>query len=198
MLKKCALVAALLLVIGPASARADWLFIPNIGTGFGGDLPKNDKLTYGASIGWMGAGILGWEADLAYTPQFFENGTDNVTFADSDNVSTVMGNVIIGIPVGGQHGKGVRPYAAAGVGLMKTRVEDATQLFNVDNNSFGYDLGAGVMGFMTDHIGQRGDVRYFRDFRNTSSSGDNNVDFSNLAVGNFDFWRGTIGLAFRW
>jgi len=198
MLKKFALVAALLLVIGPASARADWLFIPNIGTGFGGDLPKNDKLTYGASIGWMGAGILGWEADLAYTPQFFENGTDNVTFADSDNVSTVMGNVIIGIPVGGQHGKGVRPYAAAGVGLMKTRVEDATQLFNVDNNSFGYDLGAGVMGFMTDHIGLRGDVRYFRDFRNTSSSGDNNVDFSNLAVGNFDFWRGTIGLAFRW
>jgi opacity protein-like surface antigen len=81
---------------------------------------------------------------------------------------------------------------------MKTRVEDATQLFNVDNNSFGYDLGAGVMGFMTDHIGLRGDVRYFRDFRNTSSSGDNNVDFSNLAVGNFDFWRGTIGLAFRW
>jgi len=198
MLKKCALVAALLLVIGPASARADWLFIPNIGTGFGGDLPKNDKLTYGASIGWMGAGILGWEADLAYTPQFFENGTDNVSFADSDNVSTVMGNVIIGIPVGGQHGKGVRPYAAGGVGLMKTRVSDATQLFNVDNNSFGYDVGAGVMGFMTDHIGLRGDVRYFRDFRNTSASGDNNVDLSNLTVGNFDFWRGTIGLAFRW
>ena len=51
MVKKCALIAALLLVLGPASARADWLFIPNIGVGFGGDLPQNDKLTYGASIG---------------------------------------------------------------------------------------------------------------------------------------------------
>jgi opacity protein-like surface antigen len=198
MLKKCVLIAALLLVIGPASARADWLFIPNIGTGFGGDLPKNDKLTYGASIGWMGAGIVGWEADLAYTPQFFENGTDNVTFADSDNVSSVMGNIIVGIPVGGQHGAGVRPYAAAGVGLLKTRVQDAGQLFNVSNNDFGFDVGAGVMGFMTDHVGLRGDVRYFRDFQNNSASGDNNVDFTNLTVGNFDFWRGTVGLAFRW
>ena len=33
MLKKCALIAALMLVIGPASARADWLFTPNIGVG---------------------------------------------------------------------------------------------------------------------------------------------------------------------
>jgi len=198
MLKKCVLIAALLLVIGPASARADWLFIPNIGTGFGGDLPKNDKLTYGASIGWMGAGIVGWEADLAYTPQFFENSTDNIAFADSDNVSSVMGNIIVGIPIGGQHGAGVRPYAAAGVGLLKTRVQDAGQLFNVSNNDFGFDVGAGVMGFMTDHVGLRGDVRYFRDFQNESASGDNNVDFTNLTVGNFDFWRGTIGLAFRW
>jgi opacity protein-like surface antigen len=139
----------------------------------------------------MGAGILGWEADLAYTPQFFENGTDNVTFADSDNVSTVMGNVIIGIPVGGQHGKGVRPYAAAGVGLMKTRVEDATQLFNVDNNSFGYDLGAGVMGFMTDHIGLRGDVRYFRSFQNTEAN------VVGLEVGHFAFYRASLGVLFR-
>jgi hypothetical protein len=72
MLKKCALIAALLLVIGPASARADWLFTPNIGIGFGGDTPSNDKLTYGASLGWMGAGIAGFEADWSYTPTFFE------------------------------------------------------------------------------------------------------------------------------
>src|SRR5262245_19218482 len=82
MLKKCAVIAAVLLVVGPASARADWLFTPNIGVGFGGDTPNNDKLTYGASIGWMGAGILGWEADLAYTPTFFEENTDNNDFFD--------------------------------------------------------------------------------------------------------------------
>ena len=37
MLKKCVMLAALALVLAPGSARADWLFTPNIGTGFGGD-----------------------------------------------------------------------------------------------------------------------------------------------------------------
>jgi hypothetical protein len=50
--------------------------------------PSNDKLTYGASLGWMGAGIVGFEADWSYTPTFFENNTDNISFADCDNVRT--------------------------------------------------------------------------------------------------------------
>ena len=193
MLKKCALIAALLLVVGPASARADWLFTPNIGMGFGGDTPSNDKLTYGASIGWMGAGALGFEADLAYTPQFFENNTDNISFADSDNVTTAMANLIIGAPIGGQRGPGFRPYVAGGIGMMKTHVVDSAQLFNVSNNDLGIDLGVGAMGFMTDHVGFRGDVRYYRDLQNPTSDG----GFT-LATGKFDFWRGTVGLAFRW
>ena len=193
MFKKFALVAALLLVVGPASARADWLFTPNIGMGFGGDLPKNDKLTYGASIGWMGAGALGFEADLAYTPQFFENSTDNISFADSDNVTSAMANLIVGVPIGGQHGAGFRPYVAGGLGMLKTHVSDASQLFDVTNNDLGVDIGVGALGFMTDHVGLRGDVRYYRDLQNPTQTG----DFT-LTTGKFDFWRGTIGLAFRW
>ena len=192
MLKKCVFIAALVLVAGPASARADWLFTPNIGVGFGGDTPS-DKLTYGASIGYMGAGVFGFEADLAYTPQFFENNTDNISFADSDNVTTAMANLIVGVPVGGQHGHGVRPYLAGGVGMLKEHVVDTAQLFNVSQNDLGVDLGAGVMGFVSDHVGLRGDVRYYRDLQNPTSSG----DFT-LATGKFDFWRGTMGLTFRW
>jgi hypothetical protein len=193
MLKKCVLIAALMLVVGPASARADWLFTPNIGVGFGGDSPSNDKLTYGASIGYMGAGIFGFEADLAYTPQFFENNTDNISFADSDNVTTAMANLIVGIPVGGTHGKGFRPYVAGGIGMLKTHVEDTAQLFNVSNNDLGVDIGVGAMGFMSEHVGLRGDVRYYRDLQDPTQNG----DFT-LATGKFDFWRGTVGLAFRW
>ena len=193
MLKKCVLIAALLLVAGPASARADWLFTPNIGVGFGGDTPSNDKLTYGASIGYMGAGVFGFEADLAYTPQFFENNTDNISFADSDNVTSAMANLILGVPVGGTHGKGFRPYVAGGIGMLKTHVEDTAQLFNVSNNDLGVDIGVGAMGFMSEHVGLRGDVRYYRDLQNPTQDG----DFS-LHTGNFDFWRGTVGLAFKW
>jgi hypothetical protein len=57
------------------------------------------------------------------------------------------------------------------------------------------DLGFGAMGFMTDHVGFRGDVRYFRDLQDTERDGDGSFS---LATGNFDFWRGTVGLTFRW
>src|SRR5215475_14132355 len=119
MLKKCALMAALVLALSPAAAHADWLFTPNLGTTFGGSTNGNEHFTYGASIGWMGNGIFGWEADLSYTPDFFEPSGGGLDFVDSNNVVSVMGNAIIGIPIGGQHGGGFRPYFAAGLGKLR-------------------------------------------------------------------------------
>src|SRR5205814_9714277 len=57
MLKKFALIAALLLVIAPTSARADWLFTPSIGVGVGGATLSTDKLTSGPPRGVGRAGI---------------------------------------------------------------------------------------------------------------------------------------------
>jgi outer membrane protein with beta-barrel domain len=194
MLRKCAVMAALMLALSPAAARADWLFTPNIGGGFGGDASGREHLTYGASIGWMGAGIIGWEADLGYTPEFFEGDDDDIDlFTGDSNVTTLMGNVIVGIPVGGQTGGGIRPYAVAGAGLMRTRAEDPAALFDVDNNDWGINVGAGVMGFATDHVGFRGDIRYFRGFGEDQSN--DQVDFD---LSSFDFWRATAGVTFRW
>lgn len=193
MLKKCAVIAALVWALSPATARADWLFTPNIGAGFGGDASGREHLTYGASIGWMGAGVFGWEADLAYTPEFFESDDDDLDAFDKNNVTSVMANVIIGVPVGGQTGAGVRPYFTAGAGLLQSRIEDADQLFDIDNNDFGINLGGGVMGFATDHVGFRGDLRYYRAFGEDETN--ERIDFD---LGNFDFWRGTVGVTFRW
>lgn len=194
MVKKFAIMAALALALSPATARADWLFTPNIGAGFGGNADTGEHLTYGASIGWMGAGVLGWEADLSYTPEFFEGDDDDVDFFDTDsNVTTVMGNVLVGVPIGGQTGAGVRPYFVGGAGLMQSRVEDADELFEIDNNDFGVNVGGGVMGFMTDNVGFRGDIRYFRAFGEDETNDQVDFDFSD-----FDFWRGTVGVTFRW
>jgi len=192
MLKKCVFIAALLLVVGPVNARADWLFTPNIGVGFGGDIAKNNKLTYGATLGWMGAGIIGLEADFAYTPKFFEQDSSLDLF-DKDNVTSLMGNVLIGVPLGGQHGGGLRPYVTGGLGWLKTNVQSTSQFFEVDNNHFGFNLGGGVFIFATDHVGFRGDARYYRDFQDFVS--DNSINFSQ---GKLNFWRGTAGLTFRW
>jgi len=193
MLKKYALMAALVLVLSPAAARADWLFTPSLGTTFGADTNGNEHFTYGVSIGWMGAGIMGWEADLSYTPEFFEGSDGDFDFTGDSNVVTAMANAIIGIPVGGQTGGGFRPYFAAGLGILQREISSDDALFNVNNNEFGFNLGGGVMGFMTDHVGFRGDLRYTRSLEDPTE--DNEFD---IGVGNFDYWRGTAGVTFRW
>lgn len=193
MLKKYAVIAALALALSPAAAHADWLFTPNIGAGFGGNASGREHLTYGASIGWMGAGVIGWEADFAYTPEFFEGDDDDLDLFSDSNVTTMMANLILGVPIGGQTGGGLRPYVAGGAGIMQSRIESADELFAVDNNDFGINLGGGVMGFATDHVGFRGDVRYFRAFG--EDTGNDQIDFD---LSDFDFWRGTVGVTFRW
>jgi opacity protein-like surface antigen len=176
----------------PAQARADWILTPYIGVNFGGDTIDNN-VNYGASFGFMGAGIFGLEADVSYSPNFYDI-SDSFDLLDSEgNVTSVMGNVIIGAPIGGL-GRGVRPYASAGVGLLRSNVTSVGNLFDVNENSFGMNAGAGVMGFFTDHVGLRGDIRYFRAFSDDDIDSDVDID---LKAGDFDFWRGTVGLTFR-
>ena len=192
MLKKCVLTAALAAVLLPGSAHADWLFTPNIGTTFGADADGREHITYGASIGWMGEGIVGFEADLQYTPEFFEANDADIDFIDSANVLTFMANAIVGVPIGGQAGPGLRPFGIVGIGLLQRQQEDADAVFDVDNNEFGFNIGGGVMGFVNDHVGFRGDIRYVRAF----DAADDNV--VTVGVGEFDFWRGNVGVTFRW
>jgi opacity protein-like surface antigen len=190
-------------VATPTKASADWLLTPFVGWNWGGaanfvDLEDFDdefeqRVNFGASLGWMGAGIAGFEIDFGYTPNFFENtsGSGNFEFGDS-NVTTLMGNLILGVPVGGQSGLGFRPYAVGGVGIIKSRIGDAEDFFNVDSTDWGFNVGAGAMFFFSDNFGLRGDVRYFRSLEDNEPD-----DEFDVAFGDFRFWRGTIGATFR-
>lgn len=179
----------------PAQARADWLFTPYIGANLnrGGDVLDLDTdgatVNFGGSLGFMGAGIFGFEVDFGYSPHFFE--TADVTTLDG-NVTSLMGNLIIGIPIGGQTGGGVRPYLSGGAGLLRSRLDDVDDFFDLNENSFGIDAGGGVMIFFSDSVGVRGDLRYFR-----SLSGDGDEDDLDLRLGSFDFWRASAGVTFR-
>jgi opacity protein-like surface antigen len=191
-----ALVLGTVLAI-PAQARADWIFTPYVGANFsrGGDIfdldSGNTSVSFGGSLGWMGAGILGLEMDFGYAPDFFE--TDDITSLDG-NVTSFMGNVIIGIPIGGQTGGGVRPYVSGGAGLLRSRLDDVEDFFDLNENSFGVNAGAGLMVFFTDNVGLRGDLRYFRSLSDDDNDDDNDLD---LNLGAFHFWRATAGVAFR-
>jgi opacity protein-like surface antigen len=205
------IITAALAILGftasPSPASADWLFTPFIGTTFNAAANFNDafeggdeferQFTYGASVGWMGAGIVGFEFDFGYSPNFFETAVtddDDFEFVDDSNVTTLMANVIVGAPIGGQSGFGIRPFGVAGVGLIRTRLEDADDFFDeVDTNDFGFNVGAGLNIFFADNIGVRGDIRYFRAFGD-----DEDEDAFDFRLTEFDFWRATVGVTFRW
>lgn len=181
-------VAALILLTA-LPARADWLLTPYLGVSFGGDT-QGQNITYGGSIGYMGAGIIGFEFDASFAPDLLDvdDGLD-LDIAES-NVTTLMGNIIIGAPIGGQ--SGVRPYVSGGAGLLRTSIATADDFFDVDENSFGVNAGAGVMVFVRENFGLRGDVRYFRSLQDSGAGDDIDFDF-----GSFDFWRATVGATFR-
>jgi opacity protein-like surface antigen len=187
----------------PGTAAADWLFTPFVGTTFSSKadfddgLPGGDdferQFTYGASLGWMGAGAVGLEFDFGYSPNFFENladADDDFTFADDSNVTTLMGNLVVGVPIGGQSGPGIRPYGLVGMGLIRTKVTAADEFFDVDANDWGYNVGGGIIVFFSDSVGIRGDLRYFR------TLGDDEEDFD-FSLGDFSFWRANVGVTFR-
>jgi len=202
-LRKIIVAAAVVLsasAAAPSKASADWLLTPFLGSTFGGNADvsnvsggsfSNDfeqKINYGASLAWMGAGVVGFEADFGYSPNFFGVSSSNPGFdlIGDGNVTTAMGNIIVGAPLGG-----VRPYASAGLGLISSRVDNPGQFFsNASSNDLGMDVGGGVM-FLGGNVGVRGDLRYFRSLNNNDSNG------ADLSLGDFRFWRGSVGVTFK-
>jgi hypothetical protein len=190
--------AALMIFAMPSTARAEGFISPWIGVNFGANpfesLPNTSfadggRKSFGVTGGYMGGGIIGGEVDFGYSPSYFGDKSD----FGSNNVLTTMGNVIVGIPIGGTRGAGVRPYAVGGIGLIRTSYGGLTNFNAVSNNDFGYDLGAGVMGYFNSHFGLRGDIRYFRTLQDHSSIA-NGV---NIDLGGFHFWRASLGIVIK-
>src|SRR5262245_695673 len=193
-LRACVLMATVALIWAPAPARADGYVSPwvgaNSGAGFeSGNVFDNGRAGFGVTAGAMGGGIFGAEVDFGYSPSFFGSSSD----FGNNSVIDLMGNVIVGIPIGGAGNAGIRPYVTAGLGLIRTQV-DGGILFPVDssNNDFGWNAGLGVMGFFNEHFGLRGDLRYLRTLENNSTSTD--IDFD---PGGFHFWRASAGVVIR-
>jgi opacity protein-like surface antigen len=206
-MKKLLIVAALALTLAPSSARAEWLLTPNVGGMFGGT--ARDGFTWGASIAWASVStIFGAEADFGFASNDLLSSADadlfgvERDFLDS-RIGTFMGNVLIQ-PWGGSRTNMFRPYAVAGIGWIQNRVETTDDLFGFDSDhgNFGFDVGGGAMGFFSDNVGVRGDIRYFRA---TDDFDDLRVDLIDLDVIDVDvidikrdFWRATGGVTFRW
>jgi opacity protein-like surface antigen len=186
--KRCVLCLSAVILCVPAQLRADGYVSPWVGAN-AATATDNERSAFGVTMGYMGAGVFGFEADVGYSPEFF--GSTN-EFGRVTGV-TVMGNAILGIPIGGDDGAGIRPYVSGGFGLMRTHIERGLILDRSrSTNEFGYDLGGGMMGFFNDHIGLRGDVRYLRTLVDANRG--SGIDF---APGRQRYWRATAGVTFR-
>ncbi|HET7746740.1 MAG TPA: outer membrane beta-barrel protein [Vicinamibacteria bacterium] len=177
--------ASVLAVLGTTRvAHADTLLIPHAGVVARGDLDESHT-TYGGTIAFMGDSAWGLEIEGTYTPDFF--GEDEAFDFTDNNVTTLMASVLLGTG-----GDGGRLYLSAGAGLLKSRVADADEFFDVDSTDFGVSAGVGGMAFFSDRFGVRGDVRYFRNLADPESDDEFDIDF-----GDFSYWRATGGLVLR-
>ena len=189
-------VAMLLLCAPTATAHADWLFTPFLGTSFGAetsflvfDEGAGRKLTFGGSVALLGNGILGVEGDIGHTPGFFE-GNDPQGLVLSSRVTTMSGNVIVAAPLAVTR-ESLRPYVVAGLGLMQARTKNAADLFPVDRNLLGLTIGGGALGFLSERTGLRFDIRHIR-----AVSGAENPFVPGAA--RLSFWRATAGVTIRY
>ena len=74
---------------------------------------------------------------------------------------------------------------------MRSRITGAADIIDLNRNDFGVDFGAGILGFFSDSVGIRGEFRYFRSLEDKVGG------FPDFEPDRFDFWRGSVGMVFR-
>lgn len=193
------LVTAFLLILGaPAQATADWLVMPFISLNFKGsttlldlDTAADDtRVAYGGTVDWLGSGVFGFEADLGYSPGFFE-GDQSSTLLTSSYVLTFMGNVVIATPLSWTN-LSLRPYASGGLGAMRASADDVLDVFDANNTLLGFNVGGGALGFFSNRTGVRWDLRYFKNVRGAD---ERNVGFGTPQL---SFWRASVALVLKY
>ena len=183
-MRRCLSAIGVLFLLGASPARAETMLTGFGGVALGGSTDRT-RGTCGGSIGFLGHGIVGFEAEFATTPEFFGKASGDVF--TKNNVLTLMGSVLLAAPAGP-----VRVYGAAGAGLLKTRLNDPDRLFSIDSNDFGINVGGGLIAYLGDNVGLRADVRYFRDLQDTDRDG-----AFDMGLGNVSYWRVVGGITLK-
>jgi hypothetical protein len=188
-------IALVAITLVPVPARADILLIPFFGVNFGGDSGKeiseaidSSQFNWGASIAFMGGGIFGFEGDFGFSPDFYGK-----TDVGGSSVFTATGNLIVGIPFGGQQGFGIRPYGLAGAGVLQSKSDFGTGAAEIDESNVTWSAGGGVLLFFGTRAGLRFDVRYFQTFDDLKILG---IPIAE-SPGKVDFTRASLGLVVR-
>jgi hypothetical protein len=190
----------------PASARAEWHLTPFLGLTFKGDTTLFDHeqatdkrhWTFGGSVALMGAGPVGVEGLVVYTPGFFQqdnppSGIDGEVPPDivASRTLAIMGNVVLTTPRSWNE-YGLRPFVSGGIGLLQATATDALEFTPVDSSLLGYNIGGGAVGFLNDRVGLRFDLRYFSNLK-PSDDPENAIGRVHLS-----YWTGSVGVVLKY
>jgi len=114
------ILAAVVTLALPTTARADGYVGPGLGVTFG-DSSARGLSNVVLEACWLYQQPIGLEADVTYAPGFFNNQASY----GSNSVTTLMGNVVIAaredgppLPRGIHRGGTMRPYISGGLGSI--------------------------------------------------------------------------------
>jgi hypothetical protein len=170
---------------------------PFVGATFGGgttfvdleDVAGKPNLAIGASAVFLGD-IFGTEVEIADAPGFFES--DGKRLVRGSRVTTLTANFIVAAPRRLTE-YSLRPYLVGGAGLMRVRTTTTFNVFDVSRIIPAFDVGVGVVGFLTQRIGVSWDVRRFQSIG--SNDGKVGVSWGDEQL---SFWRATMAMAIRY
>jgi hypothetical protein len=189
------LAVALLLLLHPAGAAAEWHIKPFVGLTFGGkttivDVEKAAGIP-NPVVGVTGVllgNVLGIDADLGLAPGFFETGNQRLLI--SSRVTTLTGNVVVALPKRMAEYT-LRPYFVGGMGLMHVQSQGAQGALPVSITLPAMDLGGGATGFLNDRVGLSWEVRHFRSIGGQTQG-------NSFVRERLSFWRATMAVAIRY
>lgn len=193
-----AAIVAAAAALTPAPARADVFVSPFLGVKFRGatnqlDLDESNGVRETKSaVGISGVVVTddgpGLEIDIAHQSRFFEGADDSLV--TRSGVTTLSANVMLAAPIAWTR-ESLRPFAVAGLGWMHAASNDQISLNPIKNDYLGLTMGVGAVGFLTDVVGLRFDLRYLKSV--------SSADTAELTgrVARLSFWRATIGVVFR-
>ena len=181
-----------LVLFAARDAAAQGFISPFVGTTLSSPTATGSSTKPGFGVAFGGLGkFIGGETEIAYYPEVIDNSTNALA---KSRVISFSGDTLIGPTIGR-----VKPYVALGAGDLHLNVTKLASVLipnpaSLSNDYFSFNVGGGVMGFVTNHLGVRADLRYFRAFGIKVADLDN-AGLAGLALDHFNFWRASVGLA---
>ena len=177
--------ALLAMVMSARPANAQGFLSPAFGYNFGGDTGcptatncENKNWNLGVAIGSLGP-ILGFEAELTYENDFLGEQIE-----EASNVTTMMGSLMLAPRLGV-----IQPYGLVGMGVIRTSIESTALAQEQSDNQIGWNIGGGLIVYLGDHVGLKGDLRHYHSFQTLDLLGlelardENKLDFGRAAFG---------------